>query len=530
MNKKVSVQRSRTVPSNGAESLLATFEANDIEVCFANPGTSEMHFVSALDRDKNIRGVLGLFEGVLTGAADGYARMANRPAATLLHLGPGMANGLSNMHNAMRAQSPMVNVIGDHATYHRDLDAPLTSDIEGAARPFSNWVRTTPTADTIGRDTAEAVRVAREGKIASLILPADAAWNELDESTPLAFQAGLSAGEPPIEFEAVEVAARWLQDAGARTAILIGPRSATPEVLASANAIAQYTGASVLHNTSMAVIPRGAGRHRTTQVPYPVARSQELLTKFDSIVLVGAKAPVAFFAYPDKPSRLSRPGTRFIELARGAQRTLEGLESLRETLGAGASRAPTDLKLPGLPSGGITREKLGAFLGHRLPEGAVVVDESITTGRTFLADTQNARPHHWLTGTGGAIGYAMGAAVGAAIASPDQPVVALESDGSGMYMPQALWTQAREQLNVTTLIFSNRHYEILRQEMSNVGVSNFGSKAESLLSLTNPEINWVPLSESMGVPAQRVETMEGLDEAFNGALKNNGPHLIEVSL
>lgn len=530
MNHDRLVPNSAAEPRSGADSLLATLEANDVEVCFANPGTSEMHFVSALDRAESVRGVLGLFEGVLTGAADGYARISNRPAATLLHLGPGMANGLSNLHNALRAKSPVVNIVGDHATHHRDLDAPLTSDIEGAAKPFSNWVRTTRTADSLGQDTAEAVRVSREGKVASLILPADAAWGQLNDTTPTAVTSGPPAEDPPIEPEAIEAAARLLGENGKRTAILLGPRSATPETLAAADAIAVAKDAQVLLTTSMAVIPRGAGRHAVTRVPYPISASQELLAKFDNILLLGAKAPVAFFAYPDKPSRLYRPGTRFIELSSGAGRSLEALQALRFSLNGVSDSTPVELKLPGMPNGGISPEKLGAFLGHRIPEGAIVVDESITTGRSFFRETQSARPHDWMSGTGGSIGYAMGAAVGAAIASPERPVVVLESDGSGMYMPQALWTQARERLNVTTLIFSNRKYEILRQEMSNVGVPTFGPKAEALLDLTDPSIHWVRLSESMGVPARRVSTVEALDAAFAEALGNDGPHLIEVIL
>lgn len=516
--------------TTGAESLLATLEANDVDVCFANPGTSEMHFVSALDRADRIRGVLALFEGVVTGAADGYGRMTGNPAATLLHLGPGLANGLSNMHNALRSQSPIVNVIGDHATYHRDLDAPLTSDIEGAARPFSHWVRTTPTADSLGQDTAEAVRVSREGKIASLILPADAAWTEVDAANPIAVKAGEPAPDPHVPDGALEAAARVLREEGSRTAILLGPRSATPDALAAADAIAAATGSQVLLNTFMSVISRGAGRHGAQRIPYPVPQSQELLSKFDNILLVGAKPPVAFFAYPDKPSRLYQPGTRFIDLTDGFQRTVESLESLRSELGNTVDTPALELQLPGLPTGEITPEKLGAFLGHSLPEHAVVVDESITTGRSFGEATDAARPHEWLTGTGGSIGYGMAASVGAAIARPDQPVITLEADGSGMYMPQALWTQAREALNITTLIFSNRKYQILRNEMTNVGVPKFGPKAEALLDLNNPSIDWVQLSESMGVPARRATTIEELQAAFTAALEEDGPHLIEVML
>lgn len=516
--------------STGAESLLATLESNGVKVCFANPGTSEMHFVSALDRTDGVRGVLGLFEGVVTGAADGYGRMTGEPAATLLHLGPGLANGLSNLHNALRAKSPIVNVIGDHATYHRNLDAPLTSDIEGAARPFSHWVRTSGTADSLGPDAAEAVRVSREGKISSLILPADAAWNQLDAETTTAASAGPASTDPEVDPQAIDSAARSLTGAGSRTAILLGPRSADAHSLAQADAIAVATGARVLHNTAMAVIPRGASRHAATRIPYPISQSQQLLADFDTIILVGAQPPVAFFAYPDRPSQLSRPGTRFITLTAGHRRTLEALQSLRAELGPVPDSPAAQLRIPDLPSGAITPEKLGVFLAHSIPEDAVVVDESITTGRTFFHATQHARPHDWLTGTGGAIGYAMAASVGAAIAAPQRPVICLESDGSGMYMPQALWTQAREQLNVTTLIFANQKYEILRKEMSNVGVPEFGPAAEALLDIHNPTINWVSLSVSMGVPASRAETVEELARAFAAAQRTEGPYLIEVAL
>lgn len=517
-------------PITGADSLLATLEANGVEVCFANPGTSEMHFVSALDRAEKIRGVLGLFEGVVTGAADGYARMTGTPAATLLHLGPGLANGLSNLHNALRAQSPIVNIIGDHATYHRDLDAPLTSDIEGAARPFSHWVRTTATADTVGQDTAESVRVAREGKVASLILPADCAWTETDPTAPHTVQAGPSTAGPAVDPSAVEAAARTLRSSGSRTAILLGTNSVSAESLAQADAIAEATGARVLLNTAMSVIPRGAGRHAGTVIPYPIGLSQQLLADFENIILLGAEPPVAFFAYPDRPSRLCAPGTRFITLAEGFGRVVEALGALRDTLGEVPATAPLQLQLPSLPSGTITAEKLGAFLGHSIPEQAIIVDESITTGRSFIRATERARPHDWIKGTGGSIGYGMAASVGAALACPDRPVITLEADGSGMYMPQALWSQAREELNVTTLIFANRKYQILRNEMTNVGVPDFGPKAESLLNLHSPAIDWVRLAESMGVPARQVTTVEQLTEAFDAAQNANGPHLIEIVL
>lgn len=514
---------------NGAETLLATLEHNGVEVCFANPGTSEMHFVAALETSTRIRGVLGLFEGVVTGAADGYARMSGNPAVTLLHLGPGLANGLSNLHNALRAGSPIVNVIGDHASYHRDLDAPLTSDIEGTARPFSHWVRTTSGEESLGVDAAEAVTIARRGKIASLILPADAAWNPVGSSAPLA--TAQAAADGVAQTAAAEAAARVLREGGPRTALLFGGRTATAEALALAAGIAAATGAEVLTNTHLGRIPRGAGRHAAKKVPYPIKDSLPLFERFDSIVLIGAKPPVAFFAYPDRPSRLTPPGTRFVELS-GPGRDADALPSLQALYEAlGATPAPaTELALPQRPTGSITPEKLGAFLGHGIPEDAIVVDESLTTGWRFYPETVGSRPHDWLAGTGGSIGYAMPVAAGAAIASPGRKVITLESDGSGMYMPQALWTQAREGLDVVTLILANRKYQILRNEMSNVGVPEVGPKAGALLDLDRPEIDWVAIARGMGVQASRAETMDELGTAFDAAVAGEGPALIEVVL
>lgn len=523
--------------TNGADNLLATLEHNDIEVCFANPGTSEMHFVAALDQAKNIRGVLGLFEGTVTGAADGYSRMTDRAAATLLHLGPGLANGLSNMHNAIRARAGIVNIIGDHATYHRHLDAPLTSDIEGTARPFSHWVRTSPSPDTIAADTADAISQANAGRVASLILPADTAWNPVNGGAGVPTAAPLP--RPVIDEDTIEAAAEQLRTSGERTAILMGGRSLRADQLAVAGRIAAATGAELLSDTFAPRTERGAGRVPTIKVPYPVEPSQQLLHRFDTIILIDSKEPVAFFAYPDKSSVLTKPGTAFFEVCPREGDSLAALEAFAEAVGAsGAAGAGADsgrgqaavLAPPELPGGAITPEKIGAFLGARLPEGAIVVDESITTGASFWSLTAATRPHDWFSGTGGSIGYAMPVAAGAAIACPDRKVVTLESDGSGLYQPQALWTQAREGLDVVTLIFNNAKYQILRNEMVNVGVPDFGPKASSLLDLSAPVPNWSAVSEGMGVPARRVETVEELDKAFAEALAEPGPRLIEVML
>lgn len=517
---------------NGAESLLETLEHNGIEVCFANPGTSEMHFVAALDRSPGIRGVLGMFEGVATGAADGYARMTDKPAATLLHLGPGMANGLSSLHNALRARSSMVNIIGDHATFHKALDAPLTSDIESTARPFSHWVRTSPSANTIAQDAADAIGVSLPGRIASLILPANTAWDSADSYTtpPRASRLPTLA----LDTEVIDAAAKSLRQNGRRTAILLGGRALREEQLTLAAEVTAATGATLLSETFAPRSQRGAGRHATMRVPYPVGAAQQLLSQFDSLILIDSKAPVAFFAYPDTSSLLTAPGTTFYEVSKPEVDSVAALQALRSAvLGdghKGTTLAPSELAPPARPSGTITAEKLAAWLGGAIPENAVVLDESITTGQSFFAQTVHARPHDYFSSTGGAIGWALPVSAGAAIACPDRKVIALESDGSGMYMPQSLWTHAREGLDVVTLIFANRKYQILRNEMHNVGVHDFGQKANSLLDIDNPVLDWVAVSRGMGVPAERVETIEELSRAFDAAVADSGPRLIEVVL
>jgi acetolactate synthase-1/2/3 large subunit len=517
---------------NGAESLIRTLAGNGIDVCFANPGTSEMHFVAALDRVDSMRCVLALFEGVATGAADGYGRMLDRPASTLLHLGPGLANGLSNLHNAIRAYSPVVNVIGDHATWHRHLDAPLTSDIEGAARPFSHWVRTTPNANQVAEDGAAAIAAALSapGRIASLILPGDAAWDDVtvplpyDGCVPMPFVAPRAK---PTD-AAIAAAADILRD-GERTAIILAGQGTREATLRTAGKIAAKTGAELMTPSLTARVTGGAGRVPVTRIPYAWNLAVETLKDIRNIILIGGKAPVGFFAYPGKPSEYFQPGTRVFTLARADDDITYALDALADAVGA-ARLDPyvSPLSLPDKPTGAITPEKLGALIAATLPEHAIVVDESVSTGRNFIALAQTAKPHDWLLPTGGSIGYAMPVAVGCAIACPERKVICLESDGSGMYMPQTLWTMAREGLDILTVILANRKYQILRNEMANVGVSNIGPKASALLDIDNPVIDWVSQARTFGVEARRAESMEDLDHHMTAALAEKGPRLIEV--
>jgi acetolactate synthase-1/2/3 large subunit len=511
---------------NGAETIVRTLVRGGVDTCFANPGTSEMHFVAALDRVEGMRCILGLFEGVVTGAADGYARMTCKPAATLLHLGPGLANGLSNLHNAKKAFSPIVNIVGEHASYHRALDAPLTADIEGAARPFSHWVRTTPDALSAAADAAAAIAAARTppGQVATLILPADAAWNEAEGVADV-------PEIPPLRSAhaaAVAEAAAALRS-GEPALLLLSGSALTEAGLDLAGRIAAKTGAGLMAATFNARMPRGAGRVAINRLPYPVDLALAALAPFRRIVLVEARPPVAFFAYPDKPSQFSADGTQHHVLTRPGEDSLHALEWLADELGARLTepkRSPYDPPAPA--HGAITPEALATSIAALLPEEAIVVDESITTGRSFFRPSHTSRPHEWLQNMGGSIGIGLPMATGAAIACPDRKVVCLESDGSGMYMPQSLWTQAREGCDVTTLIFANRSYNILKTEFANVGAQNAGPKALSMFDLGHPDLDWVSLARGMGVEAIRVETMEEFNRAFISSLTVTGPYLIEV--
>ena len=511
---------------NGAESLVRTLVGGGVEVCFANPGTSEMHFVAALDRVDGMRCVLGLFEGVVTGAADGYYRMSDTPAATLLHLGPGLVNGLANIHNANRAMSGMVNIVGDHATYHRQYDAPLASDIEGLARPNSHWVKTSPDARAIAGDGALAIAAARRppGKIATLILPADTAWNE--GSGPA--NVPPPARPTPPSADAVEEAARVLRS-GEPTLMLLTGRAVCEDGLALAGKIAEKTGTRLVAQGFNARTQRGRGRVSVERIPYVVDQALGVLAGLKHIILVGSKMPIAFFAYPNKPSKLYPEDCEGHVLARPDEDQIAALEMLCEAVGARQIPAPVvNRERPVLGSGAITSGALGASIGALLPENAVVADEAMTTGRGFFAPTEAAAPHDWLSNMGGSIGFGPPLATGAAVACPDRKVVGLQADGSAMYTVQALWTQAREGLDLTTVLFSNRAYHILKGELASVGAGNPGRKALDMLDLGHPDIDWVGLAKSLGVPGARVADMDGFNRRFAEGLATPGPYLVEV--
>jgi acetolactate synthase-1/2/3 large subunit len=511
---------------NGAQALIRTLANCGVTTCFTNPGTSEMHFVAALDSVPEMRAVLGLFEGVATGAADGYARMADRPAATLLHLGPGLGNGLANLHNARRAKVPLVNIVGDHATDHVQYDAPLQSDIESVARNVSGWVRTSASTRDLPRDAVEAVVAAKgpPGQVATLILPADVSWTDGAEprGQPIA------ATPPPVRPDAIESVARALRDGG-RTGILLGGTALRQRGLLAAARIAAATGAKLLAETFPTRVQRGAGLPDVERIAYVPELASVQLSGLKHLILVDAKAPVTFFAYPGKQSYLVPDGCDVHELAPPATDVVGALDALVEVLGAGdAAAALQEATRPAPPSGPLTAEKVAEAVGAILPEGAIVSDEAVTSGTMLPANTAGAPRHDWLTLTGGAIGQGLPVAVGAAVACPERPVLALQADGSSLYTIQSLWTMAREQLNVTVVLYNNRSYGILNVELARVGAQQAGPKAAAQLDLGEPDLDFVEIGKGFGVPSQRVDTGEALVDAMQRAVAQPGPQLIEV--
>jgi acetolactate synthase I/II/III large subunit len=510
---------------NGAQALLKTLVAAGVDVCFMNPGTSEMHFVAALDSVPAMRSVLGLFEGVLTGAADGYARMADKPAATLLHLGPGLTNSLANVHNARRARVPMVNIVGEHATYHKQYDAPLSSDVEGLARPMSDFLRVSQSVTALANDTAETVAAARSapGKIATLVLPADVSWSEgAEPAKPISVAPAARVADSTVRAVA-DVLGR-----GEKCVLLMNGRALRDAGLHAASRIGSTTGARVMSDTFSTRTQRGAGRATIERMPYFAEMAADELKDVKHAVLVGTNAPVAFFAYPGKPSYLLPEGCQVHVLAAPNEDAVDALQNLADLIRAPKDSARIQLaQRCDAPTGAMSSHAVALAVGATMPEGTVVVDEGNTEGFIVPFTTLGAPAHDWLTNTGGSIGIAIPMSIGAAIASPGRKVLCLEGDGSAMYTIQGLWTQAREKLDIVTIIFANRSYRILNIELTRVGAEAAGDRAKEMLDIARPTLDFVAIARGMGVDACRPETAEELTAALKRAFAEPGPHLIE---
>ena len=515
---------------NGAECLLRTLLANGVDTCFMNPGTSEMQFVSALDRVAGMRAVLGLYEGVCSGAADGYARMAGRPAATLLHLGPGLANGLSNFHNARKARSPVVSIVGQHSTGHLRHDAPLTADIEAFARPVSDYVRTVPRAADMGAEASAAVQAAGAppGQVATLIVPADFSWSEAGEPGPALPRRSASA---PQAARIREAAA--LLRSGEPVGLLLGGGTLLPAGFEPAVQLAAATGVRVFGNRNGARYGCGGGRAAPLRLPYFPEAAEAAMAGVKHLILVESPPPIAFFGYPGRRSELEPPGCAIHVLASVAEDGSEALRAL--ALECGVKPAPPVLLPAPRPEwpekhAGLTPDAIGRVLAHLLPADAIVSDETVSSGEPILRHLVAAAAHDLLPVAGGSIGQGLPVAVGAAVACPHRKAIALEADGSGMYTLQALWTMARERLDVVTVILANRRYRILDIELRRTGGGDFGPRANDMVDLQRPDLDWVKLSEGLGVEAVRATTAEQFAGRFGAALRQSGPVLIEAVL
>jgi acetolactate synthase-1/2/3 large subunit len=513
--------------TNGAQALIRTLVDSGVDVCFTNPGTSEMHFVAALDSVPEMRGILGLFEGVVTGAADGYARMAGKPAGTLLHLGPGLGNGLANLHNARRAHTPIVNIVGDHATYHKKYDAPLESDIDAIASAVSGWTHRSMTPEAVAADAALAVAKAMEppGQVATLILPADVCWLPADgPAAPLA-----PAAATEVSSDRITDIAKALRS-GEQCVVMIGGRVMLADGLRAAARVAGASGAKLVCETFPARQARGAGLPAVERLAYLAEFAQSQLAGARHLILVDTVAPVSFFAYPDKASVLSPDDCEVHVLASGLEDPLGALLALADELGAAPDVEGQTAFRPDRPTGALTSETLAASIGALLPEGAIVVDEANTSGLFIPGMTAGAPTHDWLCLTGGAIGIGLPMAVGAAVAAPDRKVLCLESDGSAMYTLQALWTMARERLDVTTVVANNGSYAVLNMELNRVGAEAGGPKARAMLDLHDPDLDFVSMAQGMGVEASRATTADELNDQLERALAEAGPRLIDATV
>ncbi|WP_158167229.1 acetolactate synthase large subunit [Mycolicibacterium smegmatis] len=509
-------------PSTGAQMVMRRLLAEGVDVCFANPGTSEMHFVAALDTAPDMRPVLCLFEGVATGAADGYARIAGRPAATLLHLGPGMANGLANLHNARRAHTPVVNIVGDHATYHKALDAPLESDIDALGTWLHGAVHRPESAADLDAAVRDAVRdaVGPPGKVATVILPADFSWGTAEVPA-----AEVEPSEHSDSSETIDVtaAAELLRAHGDKVVILLGGAATGASGVSAAARIHAATGARMLVETFPARLARGRGIPPLDRLQYLGEVATQQLAGATHLILAGTRKPVSFFAYPGKPSELAPEDAQVHTLAPA------DLEKLADALGAVAPEPAEPDPLPA-PTGPLTVQNWPLVIGVLLPENAIISDEANTSGVLLPAATASSPPHDMLTLTGGAIGQGLPVAVGAAVAAPDRPVIALQADGSAAYTISALWTMAREQLDITVVILNNRSYAILQMELQRVGTAATGERSRSLLDIGNPNIDFAAIAQGFGVPATRATTAEELAAQFAAAVEEPGPHLIDAVL
>ncbi|MEC9247606.1 MAG: acetolactate synthase large subunit [Pseudomonadota bacterium] len=510
---------------NGARALLGSLVNSGVEICFANPGTSEMHLVAAIGETDKIRSILCLFEGVVTGAADGYWRMKRSPAVTLLHLGPGYANGMANLHNARRAFSGIINIVGDHAEWHLKYDAPLTSDVLGHVDLHSDLVRSSESAQDLGLAGSEVVAYAKKGwgKIATLFVPANHAWEEAS-SAHVKMESDGVAVVPPSRIKKIAES----MNSGKKTGILLGGQALLENTTEIASRISQVGDITLLCETFAARLQRGVGRVSLNRIPYFAEQAIEFLKEFEQIILVGAKSPVGFFAYPEVESLLAPKDCEISTLVKVDEDSMTALAALADFIGAPKKvvRQKPDVS----PATGevLSPSNIGDVIAELLPANSIVSDEGITCGLELYTRTMGAEKHDWLSITGGSIGQGLPVSFGASVACPDRKVVAFQADGSGMYTVQTLWSMAREDTDVTIVLLKNDSYAILNVELARLKAGKPTDKTKSMFDLSNPSIDWVSVAGGLGVPAKRVGSVSQFRSEFGRAMDGKGPFLIEV--
>jgi len=515
---------------NGANALIETLANCGVEFCIANPGTSEMHLVQALDAEPRIRSVLALFEGVCTGAADGIGRMTGKPAATLLHLGPGLANGIANLHNARRANAPIINLVGNHPNYHVGYDAPLTSDIDTLAENYSCWSKSCSTAASLAQDGADAYTATlrqsqgSHGQIATLIMGADAAWGPSKGAVnPNPLPQRGRVGEASIE-----TIASVLEGDG-KAALLLEHHATEQVAMEAASRIAAKTGCKLFNGTFPGRVDGGQGRVAVNRLPYFPEQILAALKDFDHLILVNGEIPASFFAYQGVPSQLIPEKCQVNRLSFKEDDGIDALQRLAERLGAQDEKVSRfESEELALPEGELNNESIIQAIAATLPDEAIVCTDS-GGGNSAYKLCQGQARHSWLSLTGGAIGQGGPCATGAALACPERPVLALLGDGGAAYTLQSLWTQAREQLNVTTVIFANNTYNILNYEYGRIGIDKPGKVAQNLFDIGRPEIDWIALAQGFGVSGARADNAEELCRLLKMGYETPGPFLIQAS-
>ena len=516
---------------NGAEKLLETLVASRVNVCFSNPGTSEMQVVDEIGYS-DLRVVLCLFENSVTGMADGYARMLDKSALALVHVTCGLTNSLANMHNARIANSRMV-IFGGGIHYAHEVNEPVHAMLlrqPEVARTSAQWVLEAKTPDQLAAAATLALEASNEGagKIAYVYGPNNAVWGESN------FQGNVTAGtgeRPRVSTATIKSIGDSL-NAGKKTAFVLDNLALREEGLEVMGRIAEGTGGKLFREWLPPRIAMGAGRVRTEMIPYEPVDAMALFSDFDQMVLVGAKLPVCPFSYEGKPWSKVPEGCEVHTLASADHDILAALNDLAALLDVPETASDRYERNPGeAPTGTLSGASIGQSVNMLMPDHSIVLDEAMAENFMFPKLTEGAPPFEFMGACpGGAIGNGPPLACGAAIACPDRKIIVLEGDFSLMQGNTALWSMAQHDLDICVVNFNNAGSGSLTSELARVRRGEAQPKSIELLKINNPEIDYAAMAESMGIPATRAKTAEEFHAQFGEAMKKKGPHFIDAKI